>query len=65
MHIIKFDSWGNRVRLINERKPVEEVIHIRPYLIYATADEAVAYMFHRCFFVFFSSPYETTVLGNG
>ena len=23
-------------------------------LIYATADEAVAYMFHRCFFCFFS-----------
>jgi len=39
-------------------------------IIYATADEADAYMFYRCFFcfLFFSrSPqkYQTTVLGNG
>ena len=42
-------------------------------LIYATADEADAYMFYRCFFVFFCffllfpsvKKYETTVLGNG
>jgi len=36
-------------------------------LIYATADEAVAYMFYRCFFLFFSvhQNYETTVRGNG
>ena len=42
-------------------------------LIYTTADEAVAYMFYRCFFVFFvfflffsvHKKYETTVLGNG
>jgi len=36
-------------------------------LIYATADEAVAYMFHRCFFLFFFRPQKnkTTVLGNG
>jgi len=36
-------------------------------LIYATADEAVAYMFYRWFFCFFSihQKYETTVLGNG
>ena len=42
-------------------------------IIYATADEAVAYMFYRCFFLFcfffcfFSvrQKYETTVLGNG
>jgi len=43
--------------------------------VYATADEAVAYMFYRCFlfflflfcFCFFSvrKQYETTVLGNG
>ena len=39
-------------------------------VIYATADEAGAYMFYRCFFcfppVFFPSvtKYETTVLGN-
>ena len=25
-------------------------------IIYATADEAVAYMFYRCFFLFFMSP---------
>ena len=37
------------------------------FLIYATADEVVAYMFYRRFFVFFSvrKKYETTVLGNG
>ena len=39
-------------------------------LVYATADEADAYMFYRCFFVcfcLFRSPqkYQTTVLGNG
>jgi len=43
-------------------------------LIYATADEADAYMFYRCFFsvfvfvfCFFPSvkKYQTTVLGNG
>jgi len=40
-------------------------------LVYATADEADAYMFDRCFFAFFFSAfsvrqkYETTVLGNG
>ena len=42
-------------------------------LFYATADEAIAYMFYRCFFavflfffVFLSfKKYETTVLGNG
>jgi len=40
-------------------------------VIYATADEAVAYMFYRRFFVFFlfffsvQQNYETTVLGNG
>jgi len=41
-------------------------------VIYATADEAVAYMFYRCYFcvvVFFCffrpSKNETTVLGNG
>jgi len=35
-------------------------------LVYATADEAVSYMFYR-FFLFFSFPkkYQTTVLGNG
>ena len=33
--------------------------------IYATADEAVAYMFYRCFFAFFPTvKYETTVLEN-
>ena len=47
------------------------------HLIYATADEADAYIFYRCFFLFlfivflcflfFSvrKKYETTVLGNG
>ena len=40
------------------------------FIIYATADEADAYMFYRCFFlfsVFFrpSQKYQTTVLGNG
>jgi len=35
-------------------------------IIYATADEAVAYMFYRCFFACFPTvKYETTVLGNG
>ena len=39
-------------------------------VIYATADEADAYMFYICFFLFFSAfsvrqKYETTVLGNG
>ena len=36
-------------------------------VVYATADEAVAYMFYRCFFLFFFrlQKYETTVLGNG
>ena len=42
-------------------------------IIYATADEAVAYMFYSGFFVFFcffcffpsAKKYETTVLGNG
>jgi len=41
--------------------------------VYATADEAVAYMFYRCFFCFVfvfcflsvHQNYETTVLGNG
>jgi len=39
--------------------------------IYATVDEADAYMFYRCFFVFFlfffrsQQKYQTTVLGNG
>jgi len=32
-------------------------------LVYATADEADAYMFYRCFFP--TVKYETTVLGNG
>ena len=40
------------------------------YFIYATVDEAVAYMFYRCFccfFLFFFRPqkYEATALGNG
>jgi len=43
------------------------------FVIYATADEAVAYMFYSCFFLFFvfclffsvRKKYETTVLGNG
>ena len=43
-------------------------------LVYATADEAVAYMFYICFFLFFCcffllfpsvKKYETTVLRNG
>ena len=40
-------------------------------VVYATADEADAYIFHRCFFVFFlfffpsATKYETTVFGNG
>jgi len=41
-------------------------------IIYATADEAVAYMFYRCFFAYFCffvffrpQKYETTVLENG
>ena len=44
-------------------------------VVYTTADEADAYMFYRCFFLFFllcvfcffRSPqkYQTTVLGNG
>ena len=39
-------------------------------VVYTTADEAVAYMFYRCFFLFFfvfavHQKYETTVLGNG
>ena len=32
-------------------------------LFYATADEADAYMFYRCFFPF-ATKYQTTVLGN-
>jgi len=51
--------------------------HLSPLLIYATADEADAYMFYRCFFLFFFclffvlfvfpsvKKYQTTVLGNG
>jgi len=42
------------------------------FVVYATADEAVAYMFYRCFFCFFfvfvfsvHQNYETAVLGNG
>jgi len=43
---------------------------LRTSVIYATADEAVAYMFYKCFFCFFlffsvHQNYETTVLGNG
>jgi len=40
-------------------------------IFYATADEADAYMFYRCFFLFFfcffpfATKYQTTVLGNG
>jgi len=36
-------------------------------LIYETADEADAYMFYRCFFLFFFCFFrlETAVLGNG
>jgi len=40
-------------------------------LIYATADEADAYMFYICFFLFFfvffpfATKYQTTVLENG
>jgi len=37
-------------------------------LVYTTADEADAYMFYRCFFLFFFpsvKKYQTTVLENG
>ena len=41
--------------------------HVSFVSFYATTDEADAYMFYRCFFLFFfRSPqkYQTTVLGN-
>jgi len=48
---------------------IREIHVLHTWLVYATAfrQEADAYMFCRCFFLFFSvrQKYETTVLGNG
>jgi len=58
-------TWGSDV--VNS--PYKSVINLLLKFLYATADEAVAYMFYRCFFcIFFRPPqkkYQTTALGNG
>jgi len=79
--IVEYDNGyngargGEKTAVMFSSWPLLCPCYSRPYipkdcmpccLVYATADEAVAYMFYRCFFCFFFvRKNETTVLGNG
>jgi len=67
-------KWGNQgmPKDLDQLNNLRVIFTVCCCIIYATADEADAYMFYRCFFCFcflffFRSPqkYQTTVLGNG
>ena len=57
----KWNTFSTTYRLANEC--AKNCCNRTFYFVYATADEADAYMFYRCFFP--TAKNETTVLGNG